>query len=301
MKAVLLHGYGGVEQLRYEDAPMPEPAPGEVLVRVLSTSVNPIDYKIRSGAFKNQMPLELPAVLGRDVAGEVTALGANVNTFQVGDLVMGLVNRSYAEYLVAPAGSLTRIPEGLAPWDAGVLPLVGLTGAQLIENGVRPRSGETILVTGALGGVGRTAVFVAQQHGATVIAGVRDSQKLDAASLGVESVVALDLSDEIQKLPELDAIADTVNGKTVAALIPKLKKTGRLGSVLGVPEAARDAGIDVREVWAQPDPDRLHRLAEELRDGKLRIPIAERMSLRDIAAAQTAAESGAPGKVALTP
>ncbi len=85
MKAVRLHGYGGVDQLRYEDAPMPEPRPDEVLVRVLSTSINPIDLKMRSGAAKDRFPITFPAILGRDVAGEVVKVGGNVSTFKAGD------------------------------------------------------------------------------------------------------------------------------------------------------------------------------------------------------------------------
>jgi NADPH:quinone reductase-like Zn-dependent oxidoreductase len=176
MKAVLLYEYGDASRLRYEDAAQPVAAAGEVLVRVISTSVNPIDYKLRSGAMKDMMPLTFPVILGRDVAGEVVALGDGVTTLKRGDLVMGLVNHSYAEYLTAKVEVLAMIPEGLDAAEAGVLPLILETGSQLIENGVQPQAGETILVTGASGSVGRTAVFVAKEHGAIVIAGVRREQ-----------------------------------------------------------------------------------------------------------------------------
>jgi NADPH:quinone reductase-like Zn-dependent oxidoreductase len=301
MKAVLLHGYGGIDQLEYEEVPTPQPAAGEVLVRVISTSINPIDFKIRSGMMKERMKLEFPAILGRDVAGEVTALGEGVTGFKPGDKVMGLVNHSYAEYLTARAGDLTRIPEGLDAKDAGVLPLIGLTGTQLIEEGVQPKSGERLLVTGAAGAVGRTAVFVAKQHGARVMAGVRARQKSEAEPLRADSVVALDDENEIALLPERDAIADTVNGETLGKLLPKLKKSGRLASVLGIPEAAEKAGIDVRAVFAHPDPDRLYKLAEDFRDGRLRIPIAKRFRLAEMRQAHEAAEKGVNGKIAILP
>ncbi len=301
MKAVLLHAYGGVDQLHYEDAPKPVPGPGEVQVRVISTSINPIDYKLRSGAMKNLMPLQLPAILGRDVAGEITALGTGVSEFKTGDMVMGLVNRSYAEFLTAPADVFSKIPNGLDPAEAGALPLILETGAQLIERGVEPKGGEVVLVTGALGSVGRTAVFVAKQHGAHVIAGVRAKQKPNAQSLGADSVVALDDGAEIAALPGLDAIADTVDGPTLANLLPKLKKSGRLASVLGKPAAADQAGVRVKEVWAQPDPPRLFQLAEDYRAGHLQIPIAERMRLNEIREAHLTAEKGAAGKIVLLP
>ncbi len=214
---------------------------------------------------------------------------------------MGMVSHSYAEYLTANVDALCAIPEGLDPVAAGVLPLVTLTGAQLIEKGVQPKSGEVVLVTGAVGSVGRTAVFVAKQRGAKVIAGVKGEQKADAQSLGADSVVALDNDEEISTLPDLDAIADTIDGPTIGKLIPKLKKPGRLASVLGKPAAAEKAGVSVREVWAEPDSERLYKLAQHFRDGKLKIPISKRFPLSEIRQAQETAEKGAAGKIAIVP
>lgn len=301
MKAVLLRGYGGVDELDYTDSPQPEARAGEVLVRVISTSVNPVDYKIRQGAMKDRMPLKFPAILGRDVAGQVTAVGDGVTKFKLGDTVMGLVSHSYAEYLTAKADDLTKIPDGLDAKDAGVLPLVTLTGAQLIEKGVKPKSGEVVLITGAMGSVGRTAVFVAKEHGAKVIAGVREQQKSDAQSLGADSVVALDDDGEVGELPELDAIADTVGGEALGLALQKLKKSGRVASVLGKPDSAEKAGVAVEAVWSQPDAERLHALAGNFRDGKLTVPIAKRLPLSEIREAHTLAEKGVNGKIALLP
>lgn len=191
MKAMQLHGYGGVDQLRYEDVPTPKPGPGEVLVRVVATSVNPVDWKIRKGYLKDVMPLQFPVILGRDVAGEVVETGANVTQWKQGQKAMGLVSRSYAEFLTAASDALTPAPEGLDLEQAGVLPLVTTTGSQLIER-IQPKRGDTLLVTGALGSVGRTAVYQAKQLGVRVIAGVRARQKKDAESLGVEQIVAID-------------------------------------------------------------------------------------------------------------
>src|SRR5690242_14855461 len=107
VKAVRLHAYGGADQLRYEDAPMPEPGTDEVLIKVAATSINPIDWKLRSGAAKDRMPLTFPAILGRDVAGTVLKTGQNVRNPQPDQKVMGIVNGSYAEYVAARADSLT--------------------------------------------------------------------------------------------------------------------------------------------------------------------------------------------------
>ena len=301
MKAVRMHGYGDVDQLRYEEVPTPEPGPNEVLVKVAATSLNPIDWKIRSGAMRQMMPIQLPYILGRDVAGEVVKTGAEVSELQPGQRVMGYVQQTYAEFLTAPADTLTIVPEGLDIEKAGALPLVLTTGAQLIEH-IHPKAGETVLVTGALGSVGRTAVYLAKQYGARVFAGVRANQKKEAEQLGAEQVVAIDDDGDIQKLPQLDAIGDTVNHDVIGKLIPKLKDGGMLGSVLGAPKEAEGRNIHVEAFMAQPDADRLQQLARAVQKGEFDIPVAKKFKLSEAAQAQKLAEQGGVnGKVLLVP
>src|ERR1700739_3877110 len=181
MKAALLHGYGNVDQLVYEEVPIPVAAEGQVLVKLTSTSINPIDYKIRRGDMKDIMPFKLPIILCYDLAGQIVALGKGVTGIEVDTLVMGVTDYTYAEYVACKAEILTLMPEGLNPSDAGAFPLVVQTGAQLIEKGCGPQPGQRLLVTGALGSVGRTAVHIAKQRGAYVIAGLRASQRAEAA------------------------------------------------------------------------------------------------------------------------
>ncbi len=301
MHAVLLIAYGGVDQLTYKQVPDPKPASGEVLVKVAGTSLNPIDWKLRAGYLKDIMPLQFPAILGRDVAGTVAEAGPDVTRFKAGDKVMGLVNQSYAELLTAKEEDLALIPEGLTMEEAAVVPLVALTGAQLIENGVKPKAGDRVLVTGALGAVGRTAVYIAKIHGALVIAGVRKNQKPEALLLGADQVVALDDDHEIAGLPELDAIADTIGGAVIEKVLPKLKKDGVLGSVLGKPPAADKFSIRVSAVVVHPDAKRLATLADDVVSGDLVIPVGRRFKLSEIRQAQTLAERGGTGKVLITP
>jgi NADPH:quinone reductase-like Zn-dependent oxidoreductase len=301
MKAVRLHAYGGVDQLRYEDVPTPEPGPDEVLIKVAATSVNPIDWKIRSGAAKDRMPVTFPAILGRDVAGTVVKTGANVRNPEPGQKVMGIVNGSYAEYVTARADHLTVIPDGLELEQAAALPLVVTTGAELIQH-IRPKRGDVVLVTGALGNVGRAAVYLAKNQGARVIAGVKTEQKEEANSLGVDQVVGIDNPKDIDELPELDAIADTVDQEVIGKLIPKLKPGGVLGSVLGKPKEAEGKNIRVEAFMATPDASLLRQMADAVRDGKLVIPIARRMRLSEAGEAQTLAEKGSVGgKILLIP
>jgi len=299
MKAVLLHGYGDVSQLSYEDVPKPVAAAGEVLVKMIAVSINPIDWKLRRGDLKEMMPLEFPTILGRDLSGEVVALGEGVDGLKVGERVFGLVNRSYAEYVVCKPVDLARTPVNLDGIDAAALPLVLLTGSQVIEVGVRPRPGEIILITGAIGGVGRTAVHVAKQHGAHVIAGVRSSQRVEAEGLGADRVIALDDMKEIAGLPELDAVADMVGHETIDRILHRIKKNGVLATVLGAPPSAEGRDLRVVTIWAQPDSVRLEELGREVARGLFSIPISKRFKLSQIREAQQLAEKGGIGKIVL--
>lgn len=301
MKAVLLNGYGDVNRFSYEDVPVPVPAAGEVRVKTIAVSINPVDWKIRRGDLKEMMPINFPAILGRDLSGEVVASGEGIADLKVGDRVFGLVNQSYAEYVVCKAADLARTPNGLDAIDAAALPLALLTGAQVIEDGIHPRSGETILITGAMGGVGRTAVHVAKQHGVHVIAGVRSRQKKEAEALGADSVIALDDEKDIAGLPELDAVADMVGHEVIDRILPLIRKNGILATVLGAPESAKGRDLRVVTVWAQPDSARLEQLGREVAKGLFSIPIGKKFKLSQIGEAQQLAEKGGIGKIVLTP
>src|ERR1700722_4578724 len=302
MKAVLLYSYGDPEQLRYEETAMPQYGDDEVLVRMHATSINPIDVKIRSGAAKSRFSIEFPAILGRDLSGEVAETGRNVQVFSKGMRVMALANGTYAEYTVAKAEVLAPIPDALSFEHAAALPLVSITGAQLIERAVKPKAGQTVLVTGALGGVGRTAVHVAQKHGARVLAGVRAKEKEEASQLNANGVIAIDREEEIGQLHDLDAIADTVGGTTIQRLLKTIRKGGVLGSVLGQPEGIDKYDIHVEAFMAQPDASRLYQLADDVARHEFSIPIDRTMKLQEIQEAHRIFERGGlSGKIILIP
>jgi NADPH:quinone reductase-like Zn-dependent oxidoreductase len=301
MKAFVLTAYGDdVDKLELRDLPEPSAGPNEIKVRMVGASINPVDWKLRSGALQTMMPLALPAVLGRDVSGEVTAVGPGATRFKVGDRVMGLVMGAYAELVVAPEVAWAAVPAKLDLADAAALPLVLLTGAQLIDEAVRPEPGDVVLITGAVGSVGRAALFVAKARGAKVWAGVREAQRAAAEALGADGVIALDDDAEIARLPRLDAIADTIGGPTLAKLFGKLKPGGTIGSVVGEPPSAVSRGFVVRGGMAHPDAERLAFLASAVAEGRLLIPIARRFPLSQLREAQTLAEGHAGGKVVVT-
>jgi NADPH:quinone reductase-like Zn-dependent oxidoreductase len=299
MRAIVLMGYGDVDNLELKEVPDPKPRPNEIKVAVAAASVNPIDWKIRSGA-KGMVSAGLPVILGRDVAGHVVEVGSEVTTFKVGDRVMGLVTEGYADFVAAPTDAWAIVPAAIDLVDAAALPLILLTGAELVEEAVKPSEGETVLVTGAVGSVGRAAVFAAKELGAKVWAGVRRNQEGAAREIGAAGVVAMDEDAAVAELPKLDSIADTVGGTTLEKLYGKLKSGGVIGSVLGEPKGAKERGFVVHALLAHPASRRLGELGKAVADRRLQIPIAKRFPLALFAEAQKMAEKGAGGKVVIT-
>jgi NADPH:quinone reductase-like Zn-dependent oxidoreductase len=302
MKAVLLEEYGGPEKLKFEDdVANPQISGNTVLIAAVAASVNPIDWKMRSGARKKDFPLSLPAILGRDVSGVVQAVGSEVKHFKPGDRVLALSNATYAELVAVKDSDVTHLPEGLELTDAAAIPLISLTGDQLVRIATNVQKGQVVLVTGALGSVGRAAVHTAKKIGATVIAGVRGKELDDARSLGVSDVLAIDDDEAIEKFQSVDAIADTVGGDVAAKLLAKIKQGGSFGYTAMLPEGAagKYPTIKVKRVLAQPDPSKVREFADDVRDGKFILPIGRRLPLRDAAQAQILAEKGGIGKILL--
>jgi NADPH:quinone reductase-like Zn-dependent oxidoreductase len=300
MKAVVLHEYGGPDKLKYEDIPDPVATEGQVLVRVAATSVNPIDFKMRSGAAKDLFPLELPAILGWDISGIVRELGPGVTQFKPGDRVMAVASHAYAELVTVPAKDLALVPDKLDLVKAAALPLVTRTGEQLITQGTKIQAGQTVLVSGAVGGVGRSAVWTAKKAGAKVIAGVKKSQVKEAATLGADLVLALDDAAAIDKLGFIDAVADTVGGETAQKLLGKVKQGGVFASVLGPPANAKmHPTVRIEPIQSKPDAAGLRIMAEDVAAGRLVIPIDRMVPLADAGEAQSAAEKGGIGKILL--
>ncbi|EFH82813.1 NADP-dependent oxidoreductase [Ktedonobacter racemifer] len=307
MKAIVLHEYGPASKLKYDDFEDPKPAAGEVLVRVCATSINPADWMVRSGTVKDILPVEFPHILGCDLAGTVVEAGEGVTSFEPGDRVMAVALRTYAELCTVKATDLVKIPDGLEMTTAAALPLVNVTGDLMIRLGAKVQPGQTVLITGALGSVGRSAVFAASQIGARVIAGVR-GKRLDAARQlpGVSEAIAIDDDAEIDKLGPLDCVADTVGGKFADKLLAKVKEGGAFGCFpkQNPQDAALYPTVHINTIFGQVDPATraalILRYAEAVRDGKLTIPIDRIMPLADAAEAQVIAEKGGIAKIVLT-
>ena len=307
MKAIVLREYGPASNLTYEDVSNPRLAAGEVLVRVSATSVNPADWMVRSGTVKDIIPIEFPYIPGCDLAGTVVEVGEGVTGFEAGDRVMAVALKSYAELCIVLASMLVKIPAGLEITTAAALPLVTITGDQLIRSGANVQPNQTVLITGALGGVGRSAVFAASQIGARVIAGVR-GRRLDAARQlpGVSEAIAIDDDAEIDKLGPVDCVADAVGGDLADRLLARVKPGGTFGCFpkREPQNAALHPTVHINIVFGQLDQLKvattLQHYAEAVRDGKLTIPIERIMPLADAAEAQAIAEKGGVAKIVLT-
>ncbi len=302
MKAVVLHEYGGPEKLKYEDnVPEPQISGGTVLIATAAASVNPIDWKVRSGMRQKDFPLSFPAILGRDVSGVVRAVGANVKHFKPGDRVLAFSNATYAELVAVDDSDVTHLPDGVDLADAAAIPLIALTGDQLVRLATNVKKGQVVLITGALGSVGRAAVHTAKKIGAQVIAGVRGKDLDRARSLGVSDVLAIDDDKAIEKFRVVDAIADTVGGNVAAKLIAKVKQNGFFGFASMLPEstAPLNPTVKIARVGARADASKVREFADDMRDGKFVLPIGRRMPLRDAAEAHVLGEKGGIGKILL--
>jgi NADPH:quinone reductase-like Zn-dependent oxidoreductase len=250
---------------------------------------------------RKDSPLSFPAILGRDVSGVVRAVGDNVRHFKTGDRVLALSNATYAELVAVEDSDLTHLPDGVDLADASAIPLISLTGDQLVRRATNAKKGQVVLVTGALGSVGRAAVHTSKKIGADVIAGVRSEELDEARSLDVSDVLAIDDDKAIEKFRLVDAIADTVGGDVAAKLIVKVRQSGSFGYTSVLPEsvAAQNPTVKIARVRAQPDPSKVREFADDLRDGKFLLPIGCRIPLHDAAEAHALGEKGGIGKILL--
>lgn len=293
MKAVLLREYGGPEKLELvQDAPDPEMAPDEMLIATTATSINPVDYKIRDGSAAARFPQTFPAILGRDLAGVVRAVGSEVRTFKPGDRVLAFTNHTYAELVAVKENEATHLPDGVDIVKAAALPLIALTGDQLVRRATQVRKDQTVLITGATGSVGRAAVHVAKKIGAHVIAGVRKKHVDEAKALGVHAVLATDDPDEVAKLGLIDCIADTIGAPTTP-LLTRVKEGGMVGTVVTPsPDMTMHPKLQFCKIMAQPDSATLRAFADDLRDGKFTLPIDRMIPLEEVAEGQVLMEKG---------
>jgi NADPH:quinone reductase-like Zn-dependent oxidoreductase len=249
MKAARVHGFG--QPIQIDEIPVPQPGPGQILIQVKAAAVNPVDWKIAAGYLPN-LPQPMPLTLGCELAGIVTAIGANVTNFASGDRVFGygslLRNGAYAEYFLADAQEFAKIPHGVSFAHAAAVPVALFTALDGLEVQATVHPGDRVLVLGGAGGVGSMAIHVAKHHGAFVYATASARNQDRLQELGAD--VAIDYANP--DLPkDVDIVFDAVGGDAAVQAAPALKPDGAFVSpAYGQVPGAKYYGI-------QPDGARL--------------------------------------------
>ncbi len=306
MKAIRIHAYGGPELMQLEDAPVPECGAGDVLVAVVSAGINPIDWKLRSGAMAAQIPKRFPITLGSDAAGIVTAVGASVAGFAVGDEVFFYAEfargGTYAEYVSVDASQVAKKPRTVSFVTAAALPTPGQAAwTALIETGQLKR-GMRVLIHGGAGALGTVAVQLAKEYGAHVIATASGDGLALVQSLGADEIIDHRTQRFEQVARDMDIVLDTLGGPTQEASWATLRQGGLLVATAmpPLPERAAAAGVRAAFVFTLPRGSVLAQLAERVDDGRLRIIVGQEFALSDAAHAHRLGESGkARGKMIL--
>ena len=284
MQAVRLHEYGGPEVLKVEEAPRPDPAPGEVLVRVHGAGVNPIDWKIRSGLARDFIPHSFPLVPGWDVSGTVEWVGPNVRGFEHGDEVFTRLDvrrdGAYAEYVTASAGELARKPRTIDHLHAAAVPLAGLTAWQALfdPDHAQLAAGQTVLIHGGSGGVGHFAVQLAKWKGARVIATGSQGNEGFLRELGADLFLDYTSARFEAVVGDIDVVLDPVGGETQARSWAVLRPGGTLvtTAALELPEEARRRDLRGSQVLTRTDVRQLEELAALIDAQQLR-PVLSRI------------------------
>ncbi|MFE2143523.1 NADP-dependent oxidoreductase [Streptomyces sp. NPDC059456] len=306
MRAVSQHGAGGPEVLGIVTTGRPEPARGEILVRVRAAGVNPADWKTRArgGFVSGATP---PFVLGFDVAGVVEGVGPGVTVFRPGDEVFGMPRfphaaSAYAEYVTGPARHFAPRPRGLDHVRAGALPLAGLTAWQALVDTADVRPGQRVLIHAAAGGVGHLAVQIAKARGAHVIGTASAAKHELLRSLGADELIDYRVQDVADAVRDVDVVLDAVGN---ASLRP-LRRGGICVSILPPDDRfrtreAEEAGVRAVFMLVEPDRQGLREIGALVEAGRLRVIVDATFPLERAAEAHALGETGrTTGKIVLT-
>jgi NADPH:quinone reductase-like Zn-dependent oxidoreductase len=302
MKAIRIHQYGDASMLQVEEIPRLSVADDQILVRIHNAGVNPIDWKIRQGYMKQVRAATFPMTIGQDFAGEVVDAGKARTQFASGDRVFGFARGTYAEYAVAPASTVAAIPDSIDFATAAALPTAGSTALQIIRDVVDAKTGTSILIHGAAGGVGSYASQIAKNLGARVIGTATGADIEYLKSLGIDAVVDYRRERFEDKAAAMDAVVDLVGGDTLSRSYAVVKKGGVLASTVEPMDesAAKRAGIRAVQVIMKPNAADLAELARLVEKGALQPRLSKTLSLDQAREAQELSEAGkAQGKVIL--
>src|SRR5437879_451267 len=305
MKAVVIHEYGGLEVLKYEDVPRPEPKDDQLLIRVIAAGVNPVDGMIRSGLFAKDGSRPFPMILGGDIAGLVEKVGSKITNFKAGDPVFAYVSLDggYAQYALTTERETASKPKSLTYVEAAAVPIVGLTAWQALVDSAKLSAGQTVLIHGGSGGVGSFAIQIAKARGAKVIATASTANQDLLKELGAD--VAIDYTkqkfEDIAK--DVDVVLDSVGKDTLARSYGVVKKGGFIATLVSrVDQAELDKhGIRGASISVEPNSAELAEITKLIDAKKVKIIVSQTFPVADAAKAQAQADTGhTRGKIVLT-
>jgi NADPH:quinone reductase-like Zn-dependent oxidoreductase len=287
-RAVLIRSYGGASAAEVAETARPEAGAGQVLVRVRAAGINGIDWKVREGYVRDAFPLQLPAVLGIELAGVVEAVGPGAARFRVGDRVMGPLGRvgAYADFVVVDEANLSRTPEGLDDVQAAAIPVAAVAAWQSLHLAGPIRAGQRVLIHGAAGGLGGFAVQYAQRAGAEVFATTATAHVDYVRSLGADHVIDHQSQRFEEVAQDIDLVLDYVGGEVLDRSWQVLAKAGAIVGTSS-PEILARTPAGRRGLWFMNKPDSalLETLAADIAAGTLKSKVSEVVGFDDIPAA----------------
>jgi NADPH:quinone reductase-like Zn-dependent oxidoreductase len=293
MQAARIADYGGPEQIKIEQVPVPEPGEGQVLIRLKATGVNPADWKMRAGYFKQFMPLPFPWIPGLEGAGVVESVGPGVTAVKPGQAVYGPFSNSYAEYVVAPTADVFAKPEPLSFEEAASVPVGALTAWQAVMEEAEVQPGQRVLIHGGAGGVGLYAIQFAKWKGAHVTATASSANAEFVRSLGAEAVIDYQTTRFEDVVKDLDAVIDTVGGDLVGRSVRVIKPGGIFVTVAGMvdPEEGQARGIRATSS-RRADTVKLQQISDLLQSGQVVPKVGKVFSLAQARQAQELSQTG---------
>lgn len=321
MQACYIQRYGNADVVRVGELPAPVPGPGELLFRMQAASVNPVDFKTRAGMLRALQAYRMPAILGNDAAGIVTALGPGVEGFCVGDRVAARLDKArmgaFAEFVLARPEHLAKIPEGISFAEAAAVALAGLTAWQCLSEVLRVAAAERVLIHAGAGGVGHLAIQLAKGLGAHVTTTASAASHDWLRGLGADQCVDYRQADFTQACAPFDAVLDTLGGDTLLRSIAHTRRNGRVVSVGDMPTpeiagefgkpwltpvfwllsrgpraAARRQGVAYRYWFMRADGGQLAMLLDRVARGDLKVKVAQEFSLAQAPDALRISETG---------
>jgi NADPH:quinone reductase-like Zn-dependent oxidoreductase len=294
MKAVYIERFGGPEVLKYGDLPDPVAGPGEVVADIVAASVNAADWKVRAGQYKQS---KFPLILGRDFSGAISGIGEGVEDLNIADEVLGVCEAgqegAYAEKIAIKAAIVAKKPEALSHIHAAALALTGLTATSAIEDTLKLRPGETILIQGGAGGVASFAIQLAKHIGARVITTASAANHEYVRGLGADEIIDYNARDFTQVVADCDAVFDTVGGAVAQRSFAVLKPGGRAAFIASGAQAPRPERDDVTSLRPAVGRARrnLERIAELYQARAIRPPEIKLYRLSEAADAHRLSES----------